>query len=305
VNAALVTATVILASTAAPAPTVTDHGIGEGVLARGVAVIRGDVAAARQAAIDRALADALRCRRGTAVTATRRADNHVLTESRVRTTTTGSVATCEVISESQRRGTYRVVLRALFEEDVDRRRRARRVFERTRLVIRVTSMPRAADRAVLETALIRRLADAGFALGLAPAAEPVAPLTLHVRAALERTEPLGRLVAERCTLAATVVRPPTDEVVASTRVSVVGRREVNASRARPSALDRAARDLADRIIVRLRRRLTAEDATTDRGHAPPPSPRRGRVRESTDQRPAPPPRGRSRNAGVERPCEDK
>jgi len=291
VNAALVTARFVLtwAMAALPpaAPAATDEGIGEGVVARGLATINTNVGAARQAAVDQALAHAVRCRRGVSLTATRRTANHRLTESTVQTSTRGAVRTYEMLKESRRPKTYDVRLRALFEEDLELRRRARRAFKRTRLVIRpAAGLPSRRDRAIFNIVLSHRLREEGFTLLLQPDTENDMPdadtrtpptsrrletgdLILLVQATLDRAEPLGRLEAEQCTVTAKIVRSPEGEIVASTRISTMGDRDVHASQARKSVLKRAAQDLADRIVAQLRRHLTEEPAETSaRKHRP-------------------------------------
>ena len=85
-------------------------------------------------------------------------------------------------------------------------------------------------------------------------------LIVLVTASLDGVDPAGRLLPDRATATARVVRSPEGEVVAYTRLTATpGGPADPAPGISPHHLQRAAQEMADRIIGRFRRLLDGED----------------------------------------------
>ncbi len=243
----------------------------EATVAEGIAaVMNGDLAAARQAAIDNALNNALQQQMGLHMKSSRVSENYILMKYRIESETSGVVDSYDILEEANDADFYWVKLEVVFREDVIKSKN----LDKTRVLIAgdevfVTDSVLFTSTLALQE-MASAFAEAGFRVVGGPDASwnlrtdvfdasvfetyreqakfSGADLLAVINAKSQLADKFGNLVTFNTNIEGRVVKAETGEIVAAKTMELRGDRKLTEPEAGEVSLAKAGREMGDYLI---------------------------------------------------------
>lgn len=242
-----------------------------GTLAEGLAAIRdNDLAAARQAAIDDALNNALQQHLGLHLKSSRVSENYTLMKYRIESEASGVVDSYEVLEEANDDDLYWVKLRVVFREDMIKSKN----LDKTRALVAGDEVFVSDDVLFTSTlalqAITNSFAEAGFRITPNPdaswnlrsdvfdasvfeqyraqAKSAGADLLVAVNAKSQFADKFGNLITYNTMIEGRVTKAQTGEIVAAKTMNLRGERKLTEPEAAEASLAQAGEAISDYLI---------------------------------------------------------
>lgn len=249
------------------APTSTTEVVAQGM----GAVVGGDQAAARKAAINDALRIAVEMRMGVHVKSSRVAEMYLLKQDRIEAISEGVIDSYKVEDEKAIGPVYWVEISAKFRVDAIKEKGLDQV--QVALMTKATGKTNEIEdtSSDLETSVEQALTEAGLRIVPAPssidfgtsfeeqaraAKEASIDLLVSVQATTEKKDDLGGLLLCRTTADLKVTKPYTQEVLVSRRFRAVGERKNDLGDAAASSVTKAGKEVVDYLVKQMLRKTT-------------------------------------------------
>lgn len=260
-------------------PTPSQDKASPGTVAEGLAAIKGnDLAAARKAAIDDALTNALQQRLGLYIKSSRVSENYVLLKYRVESETAGVIDSYEILDEASDEGVFWAKVRVIFREDMIESRN----LDKIRVFIAGDEVFVGDNGLFTSTFALQSItntfAENGFRISPGPdgswnlrenifdasvyeryrthAWAGGADLLVAINAKSQIADEFGGLITFNTNIEGRVVKAQTGEILASRTMNHRGERKTTAPEAAEASLSEAGAAISDYLIGRIVKRYS-------------------------------------------------